>query len=491
MHLFPVLFLLQASLVGADEEPLWLAVTRPSLAEAVAPLAAHRRSEGFEAVISTAPVAEAIASAPRRPAFLLLAGDDETGREGEPWSLPAKRLPLYRWRAPQPSDFSSDAAYGDIDGDLAPDIPVGRIPARTEDELERIIDKIIAFETRAPVGDDLRFLAWAGAPGYGPFIDTLATGFLVSIVRSQAPPWTSPWLISAAWGHPLCGWPPDQPERYTRELRRGAMLAAFMAHASPNAVYSMAHEGRPIFYGAAEARDGLAEGPPCAPMIILACHAGAFVRHDPCMAEAFLALPGGPPAVIAATTESHPLTNYFTGKCLLAALAGDRRRIGDLWLRAQDRAFEARDPIVERVLRDAEGKLEPEIDTAKLRRDQRLMYVLLGDPAMRLKIPDPLDVRIERSGSAWRWKVARPDGAVRLSVGLRRATAAAAAFPPPPANAGEARERFDAANAEWVFAPIAVRGSEDAWEGEIAEPGLARFVVTGAGLFRAAAHDLK
>ena len=39
------------------------------------------------------------------------------------------------------------------------------------------------------------------------------------------------------------------------------------------------------------------------------------------------------------------------------------------------------------VLKDVEGKLGAEIDVAKLRRAQLLMYVLLGDPATRLALP--------------------------------------------------------------------------------------------------------
>lgn len=42
----------------------------------------------------------------------------------------------------------SDAAYGDLDQDGVPDLPVGRIVARTQDELSKVVDKIQAYETR-------------------------------------------------------------------------------------------------------------------------------------------------------------------------------------------------------------------------------------------------------------------------------------------------------------------------------------------------------
>jgi len=42
----------------------------------------------------------------------------------------------------------SDASYGDLDQDGIPDLPVGRIVARTQDELRKVVDKIIAYEAR-------------------------------------------------------------------------------------------------------------------------------------------------------------------------------------------------------------------------------------------------------------------------------------------------------------------------------------------------------
>ena len=40
-----------------------------------------------------------------------------------------------------------DAAYGDVDGDTAPDIPIGRLPVRTSAELDTMTQKLIAYQT--------------------------------------------------------------------------------------------------------------------------------------------------------------------------------------------------------------------------------------------------------------------------------------------------------------------------------------------------------
>ena len=93
------------------EKRLWLVITRPMFAKAIRPLADRRRTDGFQVAVSTDPPPKAIGSSKRRPAFILLVGDDQSGKRGEPWYVPAKRRKLYRWRATQRTDFASDAAW--------------------------------------------------------------------------------------------------------------------------------------------------------------------------------------------------------------------------------------------------------------------------------------------------------------------------------------------------------------------------------------------
>lgn len=48
----------------------------------------------------------------------------------------------------QVSQTPSDASYGDLDDDGVPDLPVGRITARTTEELRSVVNKLIAYEQR-------------------------------------------------------------------------------------------------------------------------------------------------------------------------------------------------------------------------------------------------------------------------------------------------------------------------------------------------------
>ena len=457
-----------------EPRPVWLVVTRPVFAGAVEPLARHRRGQGFEAVVSTQPPRQAIAALPRRPGFVLLVGDGGQDDVEKNWHVPTRWRSLYRWRRVQRETFAADALYGDVDGDLIPDVPVGRIPARTPRAVRRLVDRIVAFENRRPALDDLCMPVWAGSPGYDPAIDAMATGLALSTVRANAPAWLVPWVISADPAHPLCGWPGDHAAAFTRRLARGGAVAAMMGHGNATAFYSMPFDGGYIRLTADTTRTAWKDGQIVPPVVIFSCDCGFFAAEGECLAEAMMSGAGGAVATIAATTESHPLPNYFSGLCLLRALGGPHRRLGEVWLAAQRDARRARDPLIERLLRDAEGKLEDAIDVAKLRRDQLLMYAILGDPATRLRLPAKLHGRLDRAADGWAWQVDRPAGATRLWVGFRPdASSAPTSRPADPAGA---RRAFERANVRFAFEPVAELGPDEPWRGGINRTGTLRLV---------------
>ncbi len=255
-----------ASVATAQEKPVWLVVARPAFVEALTPLVKKRQQEGMQAVISTKSVKDALAGLGRQPAYLLLVGDDQPGHEEQPWYLATKRHSQYHWlRGRQAETFASDALWGDLDGDLAPDIPVGRIPARTKEQVELVVRKILEYEERAPSVEDLRLPIWAGSPQYSEAIDSIVVSMLFAAVRYNAPRWSTPWIICGSAANPLSGWPPDQPSLYTEQIKRGGVIAALIGHASPQAFSSMVYERRLVRYSAADARKELAKGPSAAP----------------------------------------------------------------------------------------------------------------------------------------------------------------------------------------------------------------------------------
>jgi hypothetical protein len=477
--------LLLLSLIGAlpgqtGEGPIWLVVTRPIFVDSLAPLAEKRRAEGFETVISARPVEESISELNRKPAFLLLVGDCQPENEHQPWYVPSPQRGLYRWSPRQRETFASDVLWGDFDSDLIPDIPVGRIPVRNAEQLKPIIQKILAFEGRPASLDDLRMPVWAGAPNYGPTADAMILRLGVALVRTRAPKWTRIWAILPDPSHPLCGWPPDQRRLFTEQLQRPSAFSVLIGHARVNSFYSMTFRGREIQFTSQTARNALANGNPGGPLAIFACYSGDFTRPRDTLSESLLSISGGPVAVIGATTVSHPLTNYFSSRSLLTQLSKNHDRLGDLWLAAQRQAMTLRDRIFEPLLRDVEGKQEEDIDVAKLRRDQMLMYALLGDPATQMRLPKPLSIVTQRlpDGGLY-WKAQKPKGAEKLFVTFRTADQGLPAVGNK-IDRDAAHVLFNRADATLDFEALDELHADQPWRGETSRHGALRLVAISA-----------
>lgn len=461
-----------------SEAPLWVAIVAPALREALAALADHRRNRGFEVVVASGVPAEVLAELDRRPSYIVLVGDEvgAGAARAQPWRVASKWRPLYRWRSEQREQFAADALWGDVDGDLVPDVPVGRLPARTVAELETMIAKIITYEKALASRSWLRMPLWIGAGGYSPELDSMATTMLLGVLESLAPGWVRWSLLTGDPNHALAAWPARQAALYSEALAGGGGLAFLMGHGTTTGFHSMVHAGTSIDYTSRDAA-ALGSGQPAPPLIIFTCESGNFTAVERSLAEALLGAGAGPVATIAATTESHPLTNYFSGESVLAALASGGR-LGDLWLDAQRRALTASNMLIEHALADVEGKLDDEIDVASLRRDQLLMYAILGDPATRLRLPAALAVAVESSAGGCQWSVTPPAGATELYVDQLPA-AGAALVPAAVADEPSAMARYRQADAAFAFTARDELVAGVPWRGLVTGPGRVRLTAVG------------
>jgi hypothetical protein len=491
ISLLALVLCVTTSLVGAEptQRRIWLVVTRDIFTDELKPLIEKRRSDGFDVRVSTLKPDKAIASLKRRPSYILLVGDGGPAGKPAAWLVPSPRSKLYRWRQIQPKQFCADMLLGDFDNDLLPEAPVGRLPIRTPAQLRKIAAKIIAYESQKPSLNDLRLCVWAGAPGYNPLIDSMAASMALTSVRAESPAWSSPWIILADAAHPLCGSPRSQGVTFGAQLARGGAMAVLMGHGSKYGFFSMRSKQGDVWFTAQTASKTLSGDKPAPVMTIFSCDTGSFSGTRESLAESLLLASGGPVGVIAATTESHPLTNYFSGLSLLKSLGGPPQRLGDLWLEAQKKAQLARNPMIEGLLADVEGKLEEKINVAKLRRDQMLMYAILGDPATRMRTPQRLRGNIKYVDGAWKWRANRPKDATLLHVGFRRG---GLAMPTAPRNASAAdRDKLRArANATLAFKPLGRLGPNDAWSGTLTGRGVLRLTAIGPNCIYVAAIKL-
>lgn len=418
-----------------------LIVTPPGFAEATQDLARYRQRCGYEVIThvlaSNGPdeaiTPEAIRGWIRtraqpshpRPAGILLIGDDvEDDASRAAWRLPSLRKPLYRWRKNQRNTFTCDAAYGDLDDDGLADVPVGRLPVRKPEQVRGYVKRLTEYETRTQTADELRALLWIGIPGYNPHTDAFMTPVARSTVKRFLPPTLDPWWLSGDPRWP-CWLPPnEQPKRFLVEMARGSAVTLFGGHGSAHrALANISKRHRTTM--TVDDLKLLPDTRPSAPAIFLACTIGRFEwAKGPCLAEALLHHPGGPVAVIAATTQSHPLTNYYSAAALAQTMTDGHRTVGAWWNACQRLGFAMKEPVFDALLQNAEGKLEPRINLAKIRRDQPLMYVILGDPLCRLRLPEPLKVGAVRSGSDLVVKADLPASVERVRIDLIRNTPA-------------------------------------------------------------------
>jgi hypothetical protein len=462
----------------ASSKPIWLVVTKPVFVDSLKPLAEKRKSEGFETIISTEPVSQALAALPQRPAFLLLVGDYQSGQEKQSWYIPSRICEAYMWNLVQDKNFASDAILGDLDGDLLPDIPVGRLPVRTNEQLHLLVSKILSFEKRPPTLDDLRLPIYTGSSEYSQVIDAMTTPYLLNTIDTLAAKWLRPWIISANPFHPLCGWPEEQGKTFTRELKQGGLMASLMGHGTIDYFYSMEFNGKKINYNISQATDLMTGDKPAPPLIIFACHCGNFTASRNCFTESMLFMPSGPVAAIGATSVSHPMTNYFAGMCFIRKTGQPdklNKRLGTLWLDVQKEAINARDIVMETLLLNAAGKLEQKVNAAKIRRDHILLYNLLGDPATLLHMPEPLACKFEQKSDNCHWSAEKPKGALKLYVDFRPD---GQSFPQiqSPLEKDSATKNLQLANDTFDFKPVAELDANKAWEGTINKPGILRLV---------------
>lgn len=445
-------------------KPIWLVIAPPMFHDAIAPLAEHRKAS-YDVRIATPPIEQAIKTCTPAPACILLVGDEEPGQDDQPWYLPAKRFQQHHWHKGQAPTFASDAAYGDRDADGLAEIPVGRIPARTPDQLDTAIKKILAWENQPPRPENLQAAFWACDPAFGPLARTFATPMALTQIDTRSPAWLQPWVLAGDPASAFCGEPAKQTAAFANALGHAA-LGVVMAHASREAIYVMQTQDAVIHF-TPQALASQDRRTPAAPLIAIACHTADFTQKTPCLGETLLFMPNGPVACIGATAESHPLPNFYTGQTLLDTLGESPQRLGDLWTPALAAAARKRSWLYEALLRKFEADRGMQTDPRKLQRDHARLYALLGDPATRLPLPKKLPATLDVTDDGWSWQVpndARPKQVTELIVQFRPAASPnrqADTLPPAPA------ALLQSANDVYRFETLARLGPDDPWQGTL------------------------
>ncbi len=294
-------------------------------------------------------LAHAAASWPMPPRFVLLVGDwtsDPRGFSGEP---PENLLPSYFIYTEFGGETTSDVLLAKLDGDHWPDLAIGRVPARSVEQVAVFVDKTLRYEQAPAAGWERRILAIADGQDasfrgdaerfLGHFSEDF-DGVLLTPARGEA----------------------GAHEQIERELETGALFMSYFGHGSisqlgKDAIFTNEH-------GAALAN---AERLPV--MINITCLAGLFSHPEvESLSEIMLWNPdGGAVASLGATSLTLPPDQAFLSRALVETLlAQPQARLGEVLLAAQQALPAGEYPGVREVM-----------DT----------FLLFGDPALRLPRP--------------------------------------------------------------------------------------------------------
>lgn len=315
--------------------------------------------------------------------------------------------------------FASDHPYQLLDdADEAPDLALGRVPARSVDEALAVLAKVCRYEF-APVGGwraHVTFIAGEGRFGFG---DAVMEQMFRSMVDTMLPPRFGLSMTFACPTSAYCPPPSTLEQTIASRFAEPAVLVNYLGHGSWNALDRM-HWGRervPLLRSTAAA--AIVKPNPALPIAFMGCcSVGWYDRADgqPSLAETMLVAPGGPIALIAGSRPTHPYGTAALQKNLVDRLVHSRATtIGELDLMAtRDMLRRDRlDDSIDMLVRPIAALTQWPCSFDELRLMHVRMYNLLGDPCTRVALPPPELDELVLDGATLRGRV---DGASRGQV---------------------------------------------------------------------------
>jgi len=374
---------LSAEKAPPEKSEQWICVYASEMQEAVAPLAKHRAAQGMKVV--TIDVADVLAEndlrkriaglcrAHRGRSFVLLVG-----------------APTMRGTAGRMKGVPTDNAYGCVGEALLPTVTVGRMPARNAREAKAMVQKTLAWETdRRPGAWKRRLTVLAGAPSYNPTVDALVERLAMSSFARLDAGWTGRAIYDNA-ASPYALPPALLRKRALEYLAEGQLFIVYLGHSSADGFWGRGEHGL-------RARDwaGVKIARGAGVLATFGCY-GCPLDGAEAYGLSAMRNPNGPVAVVGATGECWAAMSLLMATGMLEGLrGGPPERLGELWLAMKKHLAEAPiNPLVYGALDAVDG--DPQTPQATQRREHLEMFVLLGDPALRLpRVTAELRLRIE------------------------------------------------------------------------------------------------
>lgn len=300
-------------------------------------------------------------------------------------------------------EIATDNYYADLDGDAVPDIAVGRLPADNPGDLARMVAKIVAYEDASPGEWRQRINLIAGVGGFGPLIDNVLEVSTRKILCDGIPASYSTNMTYGSWRSPFCPDPRRFHEAALDRMNEGCLFWVYIGHGQKTSLDRVQVPGRNYHILAAADADKCRcdAGHPVA--IFLACYTGAFDQPEDCLAEEFLRREQGPVAVLSGSRVTMPYAMAVLGTNMMDEYFLKRREtLGEVILNAKRRLMDTEDKNPNRALLDAIAQsISPVKDQLEdERREHLYLFNLLGDPLLRLKRNDAVEVASPTSATS-------------------------------------------------------------------------------------------
>jgi hypothetical protein len=424
-----VVLLLAPGARAAEAAPSqWVVVTAPAFRAAVEPLCAQRKAQGMHVqVVQTTDLLterEVLTGAVGRlreqvnklcreaggPSYVLLVGAVEAGRLDD---AATKVVPPLRGTVARMKGQPSDNGYGCPQGGVLPTVAVGRFPARTEDEARQMVAKTLAYERDTRPGAWRRRLTvLAGVPAFNPLVDRLVEGMALARLDRIDPCWSGRALYHNPQSR-FCVPDARLHERALDLVQEGEAFTLYLGHSNAVGFWG----GRTRFLDRDDwSRLRIPRGPGV--LLTFGCNGCQLAGRDgEGYGVAAVRNPEGPVAVVGSHGICFAAMVELAADALFESVFAARppERLGDAGLRLkQALARGPIDPIAFRLLDAVDG--DAQIPLAQQRLEHLEMFLLLGDPALKLPVlPTDVELRVSEPVAAGRTITVRGDAPARLA----------------------------------------------------------------------------
>lgn len=241
-------------------------------------------------------------------------------------------------------NLCTDAIFGDLDHDGCPELAVGRLPAQSAEELQRMLRRSIDYEILPPGPWNDSVHVTAGVGGFGFLADAAIETVTRRFLTEGIPDHFHLQMTYASCTSTYCPNPMRLRESYIDRINEGGLFWVYIGHGAVTQLdhFQVGQEWLPIGNASDAIRFQSQSRPPIA--ILLACFTGAFDAKPDSFSESLLRQPSGPIAVISGSRVTMPYGLSQLASEMINGCFRDRiPTLGEVVLLAKRRIWEPDD----------------------------------------------------------------------------------------------------------------------------------------------------